>query len=42
VPKHVRVRLQFKTQTTASHALDHPGEARGRERRAALADEDER
>jgi hypothetical protein len=41
VAKHVRMRLQLKTKTTARRALDHPGKARGRERRAALADKDE-
>jgi hypothetical protein len=40
VPEHVRMRLQFQA-SAHSRALDHPGKARGRERRAALADEDE-
>jgi len=40
VPEHVRMRLQFQASAN-SRALDHPGKARGRERRAALADEDE-
>ena len=40
VAKHVRMRLQFEAGTNG-RALDHPGKARGREGRAALADEDE-
>jgi hypothetical protein len=40
VPKHVRVRLQLKAGAGGG-ALDHPGKAGVRERRAALADEDE-
>ncbi len=40
VAKHVRVRLQFEAGAEG-RAFDHPGKVRGRERRAALADEDE-
>ena len=35
VPEHVRMRLQFQASAN-SRALDHPGKARGRERRAAI------
>jgi hypothetical protein len=38
--KHVRVSLKFEAGTDR-RALDHSGKACGRERRAALADEDE-
>ena len=38
--KHMGVRLQFEAGASG-RTLDHPGEARGRERRAALADENE-
>ncbi len=38
--KHVRMRLQLDASADG-RALDHPGEASGRERRTALADEDE-
>ena len=41
VPKHVGVSLQFEAETSADRPLDHPGKARGRERRATLADKDE-
>jgi hypothetical protein len=41
VAKHVRVSLQFQAETTSGGPLDHPSKARGREWRAALADEDE-
>ncbi len=41
VAKHVRVSLQLKAETPSSRPLDHPGKARGRERRATLADKDE-
>src|SRR5712692_6696017 len=40
VAKHVWMRLQLESGPDG-RALDHPGKARGRERRAALADEDE-
>ena len=39
--KHVGMGLQFEAETSARRPLYHPGKARGRERRAALADEDE-
>jgi hypothetical protein len=35
------MRLQFEAETTAGRPFDHPGKAGGRERRIALADEDE-
>ena len=42
VTKHVRMRLQFETKPSACRPLNHPRKAGSRERRAALADEDER
>jgi hypothetical protein len=41
VAKHVRVSLQFESEPPAGCPLDHLGKASGRERSAALADEDE-
>ena len=40
VPEHVRMGLQFEASADRG-GLDHPGKARGRERRTTLADEDE-
>jgi hypothetical protein len=39
VTQHMRVDLEL--EAGAGGALDHPGKARGRERGAALTDEDE-
>ncbi len=39
--KYVRMRLQLEAETSAGRSFDHPGKARCRERRSALADEDE-
>ena len=39
--KHVRVGLQLKAEATTGRTVDHPGKSGRRDRRAALAYEDD-